>query len=443
MKYAHALAWCALIAGCGSGSGKASLSHGPGQGGAGDDTGGAIGGASGSEITPPPNGQGGAGAVAPPTDAAAGATQPPPAGVDGGARDVPFDSSATDPGTDGDGMRTLSEPYHVAPEYSRQAGAPQGKVIHFVMDTPSVIYPKAPTTRKITVSVPPQYQAGAPAAVLVVQDGTDFYGFDTSIPTVLDNLSATGATPPVIGVFVGNGGGDNVGSERGLEYDTVSGLYAAWVETELFPRVESETKTQLPAQAVTITKDPEGRATLGGSSGGAASFSMAWWHPDLFRRVIAFSGTFVNQVAAGTPFPHGCWIYHDEDPYDATAPNGLIVAHCESATTPTVGSDNPGPCDTPLTQAACEAAVGCAWNTSVNKPVRAWLESGSDDDNANDPPSTYRNFDLANQRMAAALQKRGYHYHYDHAQGAGHVDQGPLKQTLPEALTWLWRGYQP
>ena len=57
-------------------------------------------------------------------------------------------------------------------------------------------------------------------------------------------------------------------------------------------------------------------------------------------------------------------------------------------------------------------------------------------------PSGHRNFDLANQRMAAALQQRGYHFHYDHAQGAGHVDQGPLKQTLPEALTWLWRGYR-
>ena len=312
------------------------------------------------------------------------------------------------------------------------------------MNYPSAIYPKAPTTRKITVSVPPQYKAGTPAPVIVVQDGTDFYGFDTSIPPVLDNLIAKGAIPPIIGVFAGNGGGDYIGSERGLEYDTVSGLYAEWVETELFPRVEAETKTQLPAQAVTITKDPEGRATLGGSSGGAASFSMAWWHPDLFRRVIAFSGTYADQVPATSPFPHGCWIYHDEDPYDPAAPNGLIVAHCESATNPTAGSDNPGPCDTPLTKDKCEAVAGCAWNTTVNRPLRAWLESGTNDDGAGGAPSTYRNFDLANQRMAASLEKRGYHYHYDHAQGAGHVDQGPLRlKRFAPGLTWLWRGYRP
>jgi len=71
-----------------------------------------------------------------------------------------------------------------------------------------------------------------------------------------------------------------------------------------------------------------------------------------------------------------------------------------------------------------------------------WLESGTKDSNSGDAPSTYRNFALANQRMAASLEKRGYHFHYDHAVGAGHVDQGALRQTLPEALTWVWRGYR-
>ncbi|HSZ82234.1 MAG TPA: alpha/beta hydrolase-fold protein [Polyangia bacterium] len=387
---------------------------------------------------PPPNDAASttADAPAPPRDTGAVEVTP---GRDAGV--TPVDSSATDPGTAGDGVRTLMGPYKKAPEYTRQAGVPQGKTFDFEMGVASTIYPKAPTTRKIAVYVPAQYEAGTPAPVMVFQDGTDFYGFDTSVPTVFDNLIATGAMPPTVAVFAGNGGGDSVGSERGLEYDTVSGLYAEWVDTELLPRVEMETQTQLPAQAVTFTKDPEGRGAVGGSSGGAATFSMAWWHPDLFRRVITFSGTFVNQVPANSPFPHGCWIYHDEDPYDAATPNGLIVAHCESATSPGAGSSNPGPCDTPLTQTTCEAVAGCAWNTAVNEPIRAWLESGTNDDGAGGAPSTYRNFDLANQRMAASLMTRGYHFHYDHAQGAGHVDNGVLTQTLPEALTWVWRGY--
>jgi S-formylglutathione hydrolase FrmB len=449
---------CALVAGCSAGSVK------PGpvrNGGGGTGVADATGGSSGSSMTTPPGAAGAAGVVpdagalggaagSAPTGAA-GSSGPAgsggPASSSGAAGMAPApdagasDAHAADPGTDGDGMRTLPGPFHAAPEFTRAAGVPQGKLVRFTMDVASTIYAMAPTTRKIAVYVPAQYKAGAPAPVLVVQDGTDFYGFDGEFPPAFDSLIAKGAIPPMVAVFAGNGGGDYIGSERGLEYDTVSGLYAEWVETELFPRVEAETKAQLPAQAVTITKDPEGRAALGGSSGGAASFSMAWWHPDLFRRVITFSGTYVDQVAATSPFPHGCWVYHDEDPYDDAGPNGLIVAHCEPATNPGAGSSNPGPCDTPLSRAACEAVAGCAWNTAVNKPLRVWLEAGSNDDGAGQAPSTHRNFDLANQRMFAALQQRGYHVHFDQAIGAGHVDQGPIRQTLPEALTWLWRGY--
>jgi S-formylglutathione hydrolase FrmB len=436
MTLARSSVLCALVAaGCGAGhatatrDGSAGLGA-AGLGAAGVGAAGTSGGAAG-DTTPPPPSDGGGEPLG-----AAGSGASTDASTGGG-----FDSSATDPGTEGDGERTLPGTFKAAPEYTAQAGVPKGTYFEFAVGVASTIYPKAPTTRKIGVYVPAQYVAGTPAPVMVFQDGTDFYGFSTSIPTVLDNLIAKKAIPALVGVFAGNGGGDNVGSERGLEYDTVSGLYAKWVSSELLPLVEEQTKTQIPAQAVTFTKDPEGRGTMGGSSGGLAAFSMVWWHPDLFRRALTFSGSYVNQVPPDSPFPHGGWVYHDVDPYDATAPNGLVVAHCESAAGPAAGSDDPGPCDTPLSQAACVAVAGCAWNTSENKPIRVWLESGTKDSNSGDAPSTYRNFALANQRMADALAKRGYHYHHDLATGAGHVDQGPLRQTLPEALTWLWRGY--
>src|SRR5258708_19738001 len=89
-----------------------------------------------------------------------------------------------------------------------------------------------------------------------------------------------------------------------------------------------EAKTRMNID-LKITDDPNGHATLGGSSGGAAAFSMIWWHPDLFRRMIGWSPTLVTQVPAGSPFPHGCWIYHDIDPYDMTTPNGLPPPPCE------------------------------------------------------------------------------------------------------------------
>jgi iron(III)-enterobactin esterase len=289
--------------------------------------------------------------------------------------------------------------------------------------------------------VPAQYQKGTPAPAMLFQDGTDFYGFDSMLPPIFDNLIAAGKLPPLVGIFVGNGGGDSVGSERGLEYDTVSGLYAEWADSELLPAVEQATLAQLPEQALTVTKDPEGRATMGGSSGGAASFSMAWWRPDLFRRVITFSGTYVAQVPKDSPFPHGAWVYHDIDPYDAAKPNGLIAGFCESSSGPkTTGKVEP--CDTPLSESACVAVAGCQWNVERNKPIRVWLQAGTSDNGASGSPGTYRNFHLANQRMAQVLKDRGYHVHYDDCEGAGHVDQGPLRQTLPAGLIWLWRGYR-
>jgi hypothetical protein len=192
-----------------------------------------------------------------------------------------------------------------------------------------------------------------------------------------------------------------------------------------------------------LTDNPDGRGTMGGSSGGACAVSMVWWRPDLFRRALTYSATLVTQVPAGSPFPHGAWIYHDVDPYDMTKPNGLVIQHCE----PKGGfrgqaGGKVGPCDPPLTQTACEAvAAGCQWNTKVNRPVRIWLESGTGDLGSGGAPSSYRNFDLANQRMAAAMKARGYHYHYDHALSAGHVDGKVVNQTLGEAMQWVWRGY--
>ena len=81
--------------------------------------------------------------------------------------------------------------------------------------------------------------------------------------------------------------------------------YADFIETEVLPRIEKDYK-------VTFTKDPEGRATMGGSSGGAAAFTMAWFRPDLYHRVLTYSGTYVDQQSPMNPeSPHGAWEYHE------------------------------------------------------------------------------------------------------------------------------------
>ena len=65
----------------------------------------------------------------------------------------------------------------------------------------------------------------------------------------------------MVAISIGNGSGDAQGSQRGLEYDTMSGRYAEFVETEVLPLVEEKC-------GVKLTKDPDGRATMGCSSGG-------------------------------------------------------------------------------------------------------------------------------------------------------------------------------
>ena len=47
----------------------------------------------------------------------------------------------------------------------------------------------------------------------------------------------------MIAISIGNGSGDAQGSQRGLEYDTMSGTYAEFVETEVLPLVEKRSAT--------------------------------------------------------------------------------------------------------------------------------------------------------------------------------------------------------
>ena len=194
--------------------------------------------------------------------------------------------------------------------------------------------------------------------------------------------------PALIAIMIDSGGGDAQGSERGLEYDTVSGRYAEFIETEVLPRISRDYR-------ITFTKSPNGRAAMGGSSGGAAAFTMGWFHPELYHRILTYSGTFVNQQSPLNPeFPHGAWEYHDH-----------LIAQ------------------------------------SARKPLRIWMQVGENDNHSKDPESTFHNWVLANQRMAATLQAKGYHYQFVFCKGAGHVDRRAVAQTLPDALAWLWRGY--
>ena len=158
----------------------------------------------------------------------------------------------------------------------------------------------APYTRKVAVYVPKAYAPGSEAPFIVGADGPD-----RTLFTALDSLIPAHKLPAMIAISIGNGSGDAQGSERGLEYDTMSGKYAEFVENEVLPRVESEAHVKL-------THDPDGRATMGGSSGGSCALIMAWYHPELYHRVLTYSGTWINQQwPSDTKTPHGAWEFHE------------------------------------------------------------------------------------------------------------------------------------
>jgi enterochelin esterase-like enzyme len=287
-----------------------------------------------------------------------------------------------------DGDYTIAPPYANAPELTAAPDVPKGMIYEFTMSsTDSKIYPglNGPYLRNVWVYVPHQYVAGTPAPFIVCQDGG---GYRNRLTPVLDNLIAQRRLPAMIAVMINSGGGDSRGSERGLEYDTVSDVYTSFVENEVLPKIAHDYK-------ITLTSDPDGRATMGGSSGAACAFTMGWFRPDLYHRILSYSGTFVNQQWPPNPdSPHGAWEYHEH----------LIP-------------ENPA------------------------KPLRVWLEVGEHDNGYKTREAQYHNWVLANQRMAAALKAKGYHYQFTFARDAGHVDGKVVGQTLPDALLWLWQGY--
>jgi enterochelin esterase-like enzyme len=287
-----------------------------------------------------------------------------------------------------DGDYTIGPLYTNAPEMSGREDVPKGTIHAFTMESSeSKSYPglTGPYHRKVYVYVPSQYKVGTPAPFIVVQDGQ---GYTNRMAVALDNLIHGHRLPVMIAVMLQSGGGDGKGSERGLEYDTVSDKYAQFIESELLPRITRDYNIQ-------FTSDPEGRAAMGGSSGAACAFTMAWFHPELYRRVLSYSGTYVNQQSPQNPdSPHGAWEYHEH----------LI----------------------PQTDA---------------KPLRVWLQVGENDNGSKRDEASLHNWVMANQRMAAALKNKGYHYQYVYCLGVGHVDGKAVGQTLPEALVWLWQGY--
>ena len=315
-------------------------------------------------------------------------------------------------GAEGNGNQVIGPEYKIDPDLTDR-GNPKGKSFEFKMPlADSKIFPGDDATldpkkevrreRKIFVYVPAAYKDGTKAPILVTLDGPSHLNL---VRNALDNLTISTdpnrKLPAFIVIAVENGGNDGKGSERGLEYDTMSDRFARFINDEVLPAVLHNADVLKAYPKIAFTDDPEGKAIMGCSSGGAAALTAGWFRPDLFRKLITYSGTFVDQQDDDAPeeakYPLGAWEYHSS--------MKLI-------------------------------------ETSEKKPLRIFTHVSENDIRAQDPESTYHNWVMANERTAAALKAKGYDYRYVFSRNTGHCDGKVFQQTLADTLVWMWKKFE-
>lgn len=317
------------------------------------------------------------------------------------------------PGKMGDGDFVIGPDYRIDPDLT-DLGNPKGKSYEFSMklsdskifrgDDSTLDLERKPVRkeRKIFVYVPSQYKDGDKAPILVMHDGP---GGLSLVKNALDNLTISKnpdrKLPPFIVISVQNGGNDSKGSQRGLEYDTMSDRLARFINSEVLPAVLSNPDIRKDFPKIAFTKNPWGRAAMGCSSGGAAALSMGWFRPDLFRRIITYSGTFVDQQDDDAPeekqFPLGAWEYHD----------GMELI-----------------------------------KNTKKKPLRIFTHV-SEFDNGYKRTTGYHNWVKANFQTAEDLKEKGYNYRFVFSKASRHCDRRIFEHTLADTLVWMWRGYRP
>ena len=317
------------------------------------------------------------------------------------------------PGKDGDGAFEVGPEYRIDPDLTDK-GNPKGQKFEFMMKlAESKVFDgkdktlepdkkKVNTERKITVYLPAAYQDGVKAPLLVIHDGP---GQLKLISNALDNLTISKAAkrklPAFVCIAVQNGGNDGKNSQRGLEYDTISDRLARFIHDEVLPAVLANAEIRAAYPKFALTENPWGRAVMGCSSGGAAALTMGWFRSDWFRRIIAYSGTFVDQQDDDAPeeakYPLGAWEYH----------SGMKLIE-----------------------------------TSERKPLRIFTHVSENDNRSNDPEETYHNWVMAGMRTNVALDKKGYDHRYVFSTKSGHCDKRVFEHTLADTLVWLWRGWE-
>ena len=265
--------------------------------------------------------------------------------------------------------------YVLGPDSKTQEGVPKGKVTKHTWSE-SKNFPG--TVRDYWIYVPAQYDEKAPACVFVSQGGIQY-----NAPVVFDNLIAKKQMPVTIGIFINPGnfppqpgqpektadGKPNVKSNRSVEYDSLGDTYSKFLLEEILPEVSKTYK---------LTDNPEGRCIAGASSGGICAFTVAWEHPQAFRKVFSSIGSFTN-IRGGNAYPD-------------------MVRKADK------------------------------------KPIRVFQQDGK-----NDIVNKFGSWPEANIAMNAALEEKGYDHKF--VVGEGTHNGRHAAAIFPDVMRWMWRDW--
>jgi len=263
-----------------------------------------------------------------------------------------------------------TDEYTLGSDSMPDKAVPQGVVSKHTW-TKSALYPGTETD--YWVYVPKQYSDDHPACVMVFQDGEAYMDPKGLVraPTVLDKLIHRREMPVTIGVFINPSTKELPMDQRENQYVPLNDTYARFVLEEILPEVSRHYK---------LVDDASGRAITGMSDGGLVSFTVAWHRPDAFSKVISHIGSY-TRLQGGSEYP-----------YRIRKTRG-----------------NP-------------------------KPVRVFLQDGSNDLNL-----VEGNWTLANLNMESALMFARYDYRFEMGTGGHNLIHGGA--IFPDTLRWIWRDY--
>lgn len=262
--------------------------------------------------------------------------------------------------------------YEYGPDSFPQAGAEPGTIEELRLGA-SARFPG--TFRRVWVHRPAGHSSEDESAVMFFNDGWWYLDPDGDVrgAVVLNNLAAVGDLPPLVSVFVDPGVVDVDGvatKHRNAEYDAFDDTYASFLLDEVLPHLEN----RFP-----ISSDPMMRGICGGSSGGNAALTAAWFRPDGIGRVIAFNSSFA-QMPGGNPYP-------------------MLLA------------------------------------SEPRREMRVFLHAAQRDISWDKPEP---NWFAENLETAAALARAGYDFRL--VVGDGGHSPNHAGVLLPDALRWLWSG---